>query len=230
LLRWCAYSLFIISFNNLVAQNLKFKLEFNDNAYLGTMIPKWYDEIQITPKGKDNKQLEGATGIMSGERFGILKFQIEKNNTGTTEKLMIKTNNGWYPVTNLEFRGDKMKMSFDWSFRARAKPIDLQVLKRADQLLSDKESWNKQDDRICDEDFVNEKWSLYCVLKQAYLDKTGDFNHRAPALNIVRQNIFILNPNRKYSHQLMEFNNEQNFLDIKELLSICIRKMEGQLK
>ena len=81
LLRWLALSIFTISFNNLVAQNLKFKLEFIDNVYLGTMSPNWYDEIQITPIGKDNKLLEGATGIMSGERFGIMKFQIEKNNT-----------------------------------------------------------------------------------------------------------------------------------------------------
>lgn len=221
--------LLTVSGNDVLAQKIKFKLEHIGDDYVGTMNPKWYDKIQITPLESDNIQLEGAKGIMEGERFGTMEFIIEKNKTGTTEKWMLKTNNGWYPVANLDFTKEKLKLSFDWGFQPDPRPIDLTVLKRAEELISDIDSWNEQDDRICDDDFNNNKWSLYCVLKQAYTDETGDFNHRAPALNIVRQNISVLNPKRDYKHQLMEFNNEQSFLDIKKLLSLCINKMEGQL-
>lgn len=212
-----------------MAQKIKFKLDRTDNAYVGIMSPKWYDKVQITPLESDNIQLEGAMGIMEGERFGIMEFSVEKNKTGTSDKLMLKTNNGWYPIESLDFTQEKLKLSFDWGFQPDPRPIDLTVLTRVEELISDKDSWNEQDDRICDNDFTNNKWSLYCVLKQAYIDETGDFNHRAPALNIVRQNISVLNPNRDYNHQIMEFNNEQSFLDIKKLLSLCINKMEGQL-
>ena len=72
--------------------------------------------------------------------------------------------------------------------------------------------------------------SLYCVLKQAYLDEIGDFNHHAPALNVVREEIGLLNPKRKYEHTLKDFNNEQSFEDIKALLSNSIKKLEALLE
>lgn len=222
--------LLMVSLNNILAQKIKFKLIRTGNTYEGTMNPKWFEKVQIRPIAKGPVSLEGALGIMEGERFGTVEFTIEKNKTGTSDELMLKTGNGWYPITTLDCTNPKIKLSFDWGFRPDPRPIDLTVLKRAETLLSDKDSWNEEDDRICDEDFTNNKWSLYCVLKQAYLDETGDFNHRAPALNIVRQSISILNPNRNYHHQLMEFNNEESFLDIQNLLSICINKMEIQFK
>lgn len=221
--------LLTIPLNKLLAQKIKFKLVRTGDAYEGTMNPKWFDKVKIKPLVKCPISIEGATGIMEGERFGTVEFTIKKNKTGTSDELMLKTSNGWYPISILSFTNYKIRLSFDWGFRPDSRPIDLTVLKRAEALLSDKDSWNEEDGRICDEDFTNNKWSLYCVLKQAYLDETGDFNHRAPALNMVRQSISILNSNRNYHHQLMEFNNEQSFGDIQNLLSRCINKMEIQL-
>jgi len=211
------------------AQKLKFKLTFQDTAYVGTMNPKWFNEIQITPSGDDPKNLEDADGIMTGDRFGVWTFSIARNTMGTSEDLMIKTSNGWYPLVDVTFKKDKLRMQFDWSFRARATEKDLEVLNYADQLLADVNAWNRDDDRQCDDDAEKDVWSLFCALQGAYLNKTGDYNHRAPALEIVRQNIGLLNPERDYSHRLMDFNNESSFEDIKTLLLICRRKMEENL-
>ena len=223
------FLLFMILANQAIGQKLKFKLVFKDSTYEGTMSPKWFEKVQLKPLGENHDEFDGAKGMMEGERFGKMAFSIAQNETGTSEKFMIKTNNGWYPITRLKQKESKLWMAFNWGFRPSPRSIDLVVLKRANELLGDTTSWNKVDDRMCDDDFSQKRWSLYCVLKQAYLDETDDFNHRAPALNIIREYISSLNPKRKYDHQVMDFNNEQGFSEVKKVLRICIEKMESLL-
>lgn len=213
----------------LQAQKIQFKLRYIDKSYVGTMNPKWYDEVQMTPNG-DRENLGSASGIMTGERFGSMNFTVAKNKTGTTEEWMIKTNNGWYPLTKVKFTKDKFFMSFDWGFRAPVRTVDMQALERTRKLLDQEKFWNHDDDRKCNDDFGNSKWSLYCALKQAYLDVTGDFNHRAAGLNVVRETISELNPDWKYTHQLMEFNNDELYEEIIELLDLSIEKMRRPAK
>lgn len=208
---------------------LKFKLEWADGKYTGTMSPKWFDRIELVPAGTDRQDLENATGEMTGERFGSWDFIIVSNNVSTDAPYMIKLSNGWYPLS-IEFKGNKLLISFDWMFRPEPNETDLRVLKEAYQLLDTPDSWNNEDDRKCEDDFSVERWSLYCVLKRASIDVTGDFNHRGASLNIVRQQISDQNPERKYQHQLMDFNNEETFQEIRNTLNSSIMRMEQLLK
>ena len=210
------------------AQKIKLKLELQDTIYKGSMNPKWYEQVQV--KTIQPHQLRGAKGKMQGTRFPTLKFIIEKNKTGTKDSLMIKTNNGWYPIEQLKWTKDQLKLTFDWGFQAPITAIDLKVLQKADQLLAKEKNWNPNDDRLCNDDFSNDQWSLYCLLKKAYLLETGDFNHRAAVLNLLREEISKLNPSRKYKHSLMEFNNEQSFQKVKHLIALSILEMKGKLK
>ena len=230
-MRYCTLILvtILLGTTKLCAQKIKLKFQYIDESYIGTMNPKWYDEVQLTPS-ESKEKLDGARGIMTGDRFGTMNFSIAENQTGTEEEWMLKTNNGWYPLTKVKFTKDKIFLSFDWGFRAPIRPIDLQALERTKELLSQEESWNHDDDRRCDDDFSNSRWSLYCALKQAYLDVTRDFNHRAAGLNIVRETISVLNPDWEYKHQLMEFNNDELYADIIKLLDISIQKMDGMTK
>ncbi|MEP1094798.1 MAG: hypothetical protein ABJG78_06785 [Cyclobacteriaceae bacterium] len=212
-----------------VAQKIQFKLNFVDGSYVGTMNPKWYEEVQLT-LAEDQKSLVNAKGIMTGGRFGTMNFTVTKNETGTSEDWMIKTNNGWYPLKKVKLTDDKLLMIFNWGFRAPNRKIDLEVLQRTRQLLGERRSWNHEDDRRCEDDMNSEKWSLYCGLKKVYLELTGDFNHRAAGLNIVRQSITELNPEWKYQHQLMEFNNDETYEEIIDLLDLSIKKMNVLVK
>ena len=215
--------------NCLQAQTLKLKLVLDGDSYTGTMNPKWFDRIQIIPAGDDLSDLQNASGSMIGSKFGRYDFTIVPNSLETEDMFMIKMSNGWYPVTSFEIKGEKLKMAFPWDFRSEASEIDLAVLQHTSSLLSSEETWNSDDDRICEDDISTGKYSIYCALQRSYLDLTGDFNHRAPALELVRQNISLLHANREYQHQLMEFNNEQSFQEVKDLLFICEKKMEEKL-
>jgi hypothetical protein len=50
------------------------------------------------------------------------------------------------------------------------------------------------------------------------MDVTSDFNHRGAALEVVRKTIREEDPNRRYQHDLMDFNNQKSFSIIKALL------------
>ena len=94
---------------------------------------------------------------MKGERFGKMDFRIEHNKTGSPEKFMLRTHNGWYPIIKIQQKKGKLKLKFDWVFRPSPALIDLEVLKRAIQFLSVQNSWNNNDDRICEDDFGNKQ-------------------------------------------------------------------------
>jgi hypothetical protein len=53
---------------------------------------------------------------------------------------------------------------------------DLEIIERADSLFSDKNKWSKEDDRACEDDIINEKYSLYCALYKAAIEITGEYS------------------------------------------------------
>src|ERR1700730_1856372 len=53
---------------------------------------------------------------------------------------------------------------------------DLQILKRADQILSSPAVWNRHDTRVCKP--VDKTWSLFCAMERASLDVLGEYRHR----------------------------------------------------
>ena len=82
---------------------------------------------------------------------------------------------------------------------------DVVIIERTIELLSDETQWSKEDDRTCgpEKDGV----SLYCALRQASIDVTGEFRHRAAALQEVRYAIQRATPGVEYAHRLMDYNN-----------------------
>ena len=63
---------------------------------------------------------------------------------------------------------------------------DLQIIEKAHVLLSEPSVWNKQDDRICEDDVAHGKYSLYCALYKASIDINEEYVHRRAALQQVR--------------------------------------------
>ena len=220
-----AFSLILFVTTAAYTQTLKFKLSSDGDTYVGTMKPKWFNKVIIKGSGTD---LEGATGRMEGGTNGTMQFKVAPNRVGTADKWMLMTNNGCYPMQNVEFKGEKLTYTFPWDFQIPYTKEDLEILSRTDALLTES-TWHNEDDRDCDDDFEDGTYSLYCALKKSTIDVLGDFNHRAGALNIVRDNIGLVNPTKQYQHRLMEFNNESSLQSIKELLFICQRKMEDEV-
>jgi uncharacterized protein with WD repeat len=98
--------------------------------------------------------------------------------------------------------------------------VDVQILKRANDILSSESVWSKEDDRKCQDDIDSNKYSLFCALYKASIDIVGEYDHRKPALQQVRWMIDDQYKERLAGHRLMDFNNHSNtnFDEIKELL------------
>lgn len=103
---------------------------------------------------------------------------------------------------------------------------DVEILKRTLVLLKDTESWSKNDDRRCEPEET--QLSLYCALRQASLDVTGEFQHRAAALQEVRYAIDAARPDHGYAHRLMDYNNDPTVTldDVHRMLRKAIEALE----
>ncbi len=99
--------------------------------------------------------------------------------------------------------------------------IDLDILNKANQLLSDERVWKKEHPSDCSK---TEKLDLLCALEKASIDVMGKYIHRQPALQEVR---FAVDDNykRRWSkHRLIDFNSNKDtgFNDVKSVLEMAI--------
>jgi len=110
--------------------------------------------------------------------------------------------------------------------------IDLKIIQRADSILYDTSKWNKQDDRKCDDDIANGRYSLFCALYKASIDISGEYIHRRSAMQIVRFTLERYDNGRVVHHRLMDWNNhpDTSFEEVKTVLKESIDKVNGQLE
>jgi hypothetical protein len=107
---------------------------------------------------------------------------------------------------------------------------DLNVLRRADQLLSEPATWMHTGDRNCRA--AARAWDLYCALDRASLDVLGVACHRSAAMQEVRRVIDERTRGVELAHRLMDYNNlpTTTFADIKGVLAAAIRRLEDRLR
>ena len=110
--------------------------------------------------------------------------------------------------------------------------VDLQIVQRADSILSDSSKWNKDDDRKCEDDITNKNYSLYCVLYKSSIDVTGEYIHRRPAMQITRFTLEKYENGRVLNHRLMDWNNhpDTTFDEVKKVLKESISEIQKSLE
>ncbi len=109
-------------------------------------------------------------------------------------------------------------------------PADLQIVKRARELLDSPSKWNRADDRKCPAGAKT--YSLYCALEVATTDVGQHFEHRGAALHEMRFVIDEIAATRNYDHRLMGYNNDPTttFADVQEVLRITESLIALRLK
>ena len=107
---------------------------------------------------------------------------------------------------------------------------DLQIVKRARQILDSPSKWNRADNRVCPPDAKT--FSLYCALQMATIEVGGKAEHRGAALQEARFVIDEIAADRNYEHRLMNYNNDPTttFADIQEVLRITESLITLRLK
>ena len=109
---------------------------------------------------------------------------------------------------------------------------DLRILVKADEILKDESVWNRNDDRVCDDDESAGRWSLFCALQKACIDVLGKYDHRRVALQEVRFAVEDATRGRDFEHRLRDFNNlpETRFADVKKVLKVATDRVKSRLK
>ena len=107
---------------------------------------------------------------------------------------------------------------------------DLQIVKRARELLNSPSSWNRADNRKCPDGAKT--FSLYCALEVATVEVGKKFEHRGAALQEMRFVIDEIAAARNYDHRLMDYNNDTStsFADVQEVLRITQSLIALRLK
>jgi hypothetical protein len=120
--------------------------------------------------------------------------------------------------------------SDDSNVRPAVTKTDLQIVKRARQILNSESNWNRADNRICPAEAKTV--SLYCALEMATVEVGGKAEHRGAALQEARFVIDEIARDRNYEHRLMNYNNDRTttFSDIQEVLRITESLISLRLK
>jgi hypothetical protein len=138
------------------------------------------------------------------------------------------------PATLLIARSVKAQVASDDSdARPPVAKVDLEIVKRAREILDSPSKWNRADNRVCPA--TAKTFSLYCALEKATTEKTGSFAHRGAAIQEARFVIEEIAPNvNYYEHWLRDYNNDptttfagvQNFFDV--LQDHIARRLAGE--
>ena len=120
--------------------------------------------------------------------------------------------------------------SDDSNARPAVTKTDLQIVKRAREILSSESKWNRADNRTCPAEAKTV--SLYCALQMATVEVGGKAEHRGAALQEARFVIDEIARDRNYEHRLMNYNNDRTttFSDIQEVLRITESLISLRLK
>lgn len=119
----------------------------------------------------------------------------------------------------------------DSQSRPRTSKSDVEIVKKARQILDSPEKWNRADNRDCPDGET--KFSLYCALEKATYEVTGDFAHRGAAMQEAR---FVIDedlaPKNKYDHRLMNYNNDpqRTFAEVQRFFDFLQARIEGRLE
>lgn len=118
----------------------------------------------------------------------------------------------------------------DSNVRPPVTQTDLLIVRRADQILSSEEVWNRADDRVYRPDATT--FSLYTALAKATLEVGGKFGHREAVMQEARFAIEEIAPRKQYAHRLMGYNNDPTttFPDIKRVLALTEARITKRLQ
>jgi hypothetical protein len=107
---------------------------------------------------------------------------------------------------------------------------DIEIVRRAREILSSPAKWNRADTRDCPAD--EKTFSLYCALEKATDEVSAHFEHRGAAMQEARFVIDDIAPNRNYNHRLMDYNNDPTttFADIQKVFALLETRIAARLR
>jgi hypothetical protein len=202
------------------------ELELLDKKLSGTCKNSYFTnfEIWMDDNVLDSTRLFNQlplSGIVVVNRKHKSEVQYELTNRAGFPQILFKTRFGWFTFDSLILAEDKLTFSIDHDPAVPVTELDLKIIRKTKELLSEEKSWHKNDDRDCKDDINNARYSLFCALKTASIDIEGDYNHRNAIMQKIRHTIVEIYPLKEWEHRLKDFNNmpETDFGVLMDLLN-----------
>ena len=174
---------------------------------------------------------QNITGTLTYPNGKTTEIKYEIVDHRGFEDIYMKTTLGYFLWEMIEVRKDELSFVIYWWYCPPARQVDLEALEMAEQLLADSTHWHKTDDRKCEDDIENERWSLFCAIKYASIEKMGEYNHHNTAMQALRSVVDELMPDHEFGHPLMDFNNlpSTTHHDILFVIEEAKKKIEKEL-
>jgi hypothetical protein len=175
---------------------------------------------------------QNITGTLTYPNGRTTEIEYEIVDYRGFEDIYMKTTLGYFLWEMLEVGEDDISFAIYWWYCPPARTVDLEALEMAEQLLADSTHWHKMDDRKCEDDIENDRWSLFCAIKYASIEKMGEYNHHNTAMQALRFAIDELIPNHGFAHTLMDFNNlpSTTHKDVLLVIQKAKKSIEEELK
>ncbi len=169
------------------------------------------------------------TGTLQIPRWPDLSIEMEGSPYEPEPALVIKSQVAWLLVEDPLV--DLYELSFWFQFDEDAPPTyqDLEILELAEATMSDERVWDRSANRRCSPSAVT--WTLYCALRDATVEVTGEFHDRQPALVILREVIDGVFREFAFERPLIDYNTYEDaiLVEMHRLLSSAQARVRQQL-
>src|SRR5262245_29563503 len=132
-------------------------------------------------------------------------------------------------ITNAQ--APKTAAAGDSQSRPPVSKADVEIVRRAKEILNSPAKWNRADDRVCPKEAKT--FSLYCAMEKTTEDMSSNFEHRDAAMQEVRFVIDeVLAKGNHYEHRLMNYNNDPktSFADVQRFFRLLEERIQKRLQ
>lgn len=175
--------------------------------------------IAIQPMPGSSSDWTGA--ITLGSNPGLIDIVASQH--GADAHYVFRSTMDWFNVSEFSPRANG-RLVFDRSDIAAPTNDDIDILRNARRLLEITPTWDRSDDRNCNNDEPT-ALGLYCALVTATVKQMGKFYHRQPAMQRVRRAIEERWPDRVAGHRLADFNNHPA-TRLEDVIRVLVRAEE----
>jgi hypothetical protein len=191
-------------------------------------LQKTFDEDELLSIVRN----QTITGTLQYPNDKTTEIHYKVVNHRGSDDIYMKTSLGYFLWEILDISENQVYFAINWWYCPPARIVDLQALEMAEQLLSDSSNWHKTDDRKCEDDSTYNKWSLFCAIKYASIQKMGEYNHHNTAMQALRCAIDTFIPDHGFEHTLMDFNNAPSTThhDVLYILDRAKQNIKKELK
>jgi len=167
----------------------------------------------------------GYLGNMQGRKVeDPTRFEIVVNKKG--DAVYGKLPFGWFKVKYFNVSDKWMNITFDTKDQTLPSKEDIMIVRRAKEILSSPDVWNRKDTRECPPN--QESYSIFCAMLKASGEVTGSVHYRQPAMQAFREAINEIGADRIDKHRIQDWNNhpDTTFIEVQQLFD----KTEVRLK